>query len=75
MARQCEICGKKGMIVWTRKKLRGKYNPTAKRKQQPNLQWVKVPLDIERKIYKKFAGKRVLMCSKCRKTMLKPLKK
>jgi ribosomal protein L28 len=74
MSKQCKICGKKGRMVWKRKKLRGKYNPTVKYKQQPNLQWAKVPQDIKRKEYKKFVGKRVLMCSKCRKTMLKPLK-
>jgi len=75
MSRQCQICGKKGMIVWRYKKLRGKYNPTVKQKQQPNLQLARVPEDIKRKEFKGFVGKRVLMCSKCRKTMYKPEKK
>jgi ribosomal protein L28 len=72
MARECQICGKKGILVQRRKKLRGKYNPTVKQKQQPNLQWARVPLDIKREAYKKFAGKRALMCAKCRRTIAKP---
>ena len=60
------------MTVQRRKKLRGKYNPTGKKKQQPNLQWVVVPLDV--KSPKKaipFRGKRVLACAKCIKAMTK----
>jgi len=72
MARQCQICEKKGRMVWRLKKLRGKYNPTVKYKQQPNLQWAHVPVDIKRKEYKDFIGKRAKMCSKCRRTMFKP---
>lgn len=60
MAKQCAICGKKSMMVWRRIKLRGKYNPTVKRKQKPNLQWVKLS-----------SGKRVLACTKCIKAMAK----
>ena len=60
MARQCAICGKKPKIIKRRVKLRGKYNPTAKRKVRPNLQWVKLP-----------SGKRVLACTKCIKTLSK----
>jgi len=60
MARQCAICEKKYTYVWRRKKLRGKYNPTIKRKQKPNLQWVKLA-----------SGKRVLACTKCIKTLAK----
>jgi len=74
VARQCQICEKKRKIVWRRKKLRGKYNPTAKRAQQPNLQWAEVPLGFKKEPFKKFAGKRVLLCSKCRKTILKYIK-
>ena len=74
MARQCQICEKIGMMVWRRKKLRGKYNPTTKRKQKANLQWVQVPVDVKHKNFKKFAGKRVLACNKCRKTLLKKAK-
>jgi len=56
--KQCAICNKKGKLVWRLKKLRGKYNPTVKRRQYPNLQWVKLP-----------SGKRVLACTKCIKAM------
>ena len=58
MARQCEICGKKGVMVWRLKKLRGKYNPTIKKRKHPNLQWVTLT-----------SGKRVKACAKCIKTM------
>jgi len=59
------------MITRKWKKLRGKYHPIAKRKQQPNLQWVKVPAEIKKEPFEKLAGKRVLACTKCRKTLLK----
>ena len=73
MARQCEICEKRGLIVWNRNKLRGKYNPTVKRKQRPNLQQVLVPVGLKTKKqeFKQAEGKKVLICSKCRKTILK----
>lgn len=54
MEKKCSICGKKSILVWRRVKLRGKYNPTVKRRQHPNLQWFKLP-----------SGKRVLACVKC----------
>jgi len=60
MAKQCTICGKKGKIAWRRVKLRGKYNPTTKRKQKPNLQWVTLP-----------SGERVKACAKCIKALSK----
>jgi len=69
MTKQCAICGKKGMMVWRLLKLRGKYHPTIKKRKYPNLQWVRIPLDIKKPAYKKFAGKRVLACTKCIKTM------
>jgi len=71
MARQCKICGKGSRMVWRRVKLRGKYNPTTKRRVFPNLQWVKIPPDIKKKAYKKFAGKRILACTKCIKALSK----
>ena len=71
MARECRICGKKGRMVRRLNKLRGKYNPSPKRKQQPNLQWVRVPNDIKKEPFKALAGKRLLACSKCRKTIIK----
>lgn len=60
MARQCTICGKKYVVVWKHVKLRGKYNPTIKKRKYPNLQWVKLP-----------SGKRVKACTKCIKAMAK----
>jgi len=60
MARICKICGKKGVVVQKRKKLRGKYNPTPKKRKHPNLQWVRLP-----------DGKRVKACTKCMKTLSK----
>lgn len=63
------------MMVTVRKKLRGKYNPTTKKKQQVNLQKAMVPQDLNRKEYKPFLGESVLMCTKCRKTMFKPARK
>lgn len=71
MARECKICGKKRKIVFRRKKLRGKYNPTSKRIQSPNLQWIKIPLDVKKEAFKKFAGQRILACRKCIKTLHK----
>lgn len=62
------------MLVGRRAKLRGKYNPTTKRKQKPNLQKVRVPEGIKRKEYQEYAGEKVLMCTKCRKTMFKEAK-
>jgi len=62
MARQCQICGKKHKIVWKRVKLRGKYNPTTKRKQKPNLQWLRLS-----------SGKRILVCAKCKKLLSKEM--
>lgn len=62
MARQCAICKKKYKLVWRRIKLRGKYNPTTKRKQKPNLQWFRLP-----------SGKRILVCTKCIKKLSKEI--
>lgn len=71
MAKQCAICEKKSKMVWRLKKLRGKYNPTIKKRKYPNLQWVRIPFDIKKPAYKKFAGKRILACTKCIKTLAK----
>lgn len=60
MAKQCAICGKKGRMIWKLKKLRGKYNPTSKKKKHPNLQWVKLA-----------SGKRVKACARCIKRLNK----
>jgi len=72
MAKQCVICGKKSIMVQKLKKLRGKYNPTGKKRKYPNLQWVIIPQDA--KSPKKaipFRGKRVLACAKCIKALSK----
>jgi len=58
MSRRCSICGKKSMVAVTRKKLRGKYNPTGKKRKYPNLQWVRLA-----------DGKRIKACTKCIKTI------
>ncbi|MCH7604780.1 hypothetical protein IID24_02225 [Patescibacteria group bacterium] len=76
--KQCAICGKTGNRVWRRVKLRGKYNPTVKRTQKPNLQWVRVPVDKNRNEKGTPAGtpgkmgmERVKACAKCIKAMAK----
>ena len=60
MTRICTICGKKSTLIVPRKKLRGKYNPTGKKRKYPNLQWVRL-----------VSGKRVKACAKCIKAMAK----
>jgi len=60
MPKQCAICEKSSVMVWKLKKLRGKYNPTIKKRKYPNLQWVKLP-----------TGERVKACAKCIKTLAK----
>ncbi|MGC9031336.1 MAG: large ribosomal subunit protein bL28 [Minisyncoccia bacterium] len=71
MAKICPICGKKPKTSWKIKKLRGKFNPTTKVRKIPNLQWVFVPEDVKNKKFKPFAGKRILTCAKCIKTLTK----
>lgn len=71
MAKQCTICGKKGRLVWSLRKLRGKYARTIKKRKKPNLQWVRVPINIKKEAFRKFAGRKVLACTKCIKTMTK----
>lgn len=60
MSKVCQICGKGKFVVIRRQKLRGKFNPTTKRKQKPNLQYFKLP-----------SGKRILACTKCIKRLSK----
>ncbi len=60
MAKSCALCGKKSQVSVTLVKLRGKYNPTARRRQYPNLQWTTLA-----------SGKRVKACTKCIKTRAK----
>lgn len=40
--RKCAICGKGSIVRGGRKKLRGRYNPTPKKRKYPNLQGAKV---------------------------------
>ena len=68
--RQCPICAKKPKKAWRRVRLRAeKFNPTVKKKQVPNLQWVTIPSDVKKPAFKKFAGKRILACTKCIKAL------
>jgi len=60
MSRQCPLCGKSSIMATVLVKLRGKYNPTAKKRKYPNLQWVKLP-----------SGKRIKACAKCIKSLHK----
>jgi ribosomal protein L28 len=75
MARVCSICGKKFQVVWKLRKLRGRYNPTAKRRKYPNLQWVKLAsgtrVKQEGKMKTISSPKRVKACAKCIKTLAK----
>ena len=71
MAKQCTICDKGSRMFGKRVKLRGKYNPTCKVRKYPNLQWLNIPKDVSHKNYKEYAGKRVLACAKCIKTLFK----
>ncbi|MBI4708971.1 MAG: 50S ribosomal protein L28 [Candidatus Portnoybacteria bacterium] len=54
MAQSCTLCGKTSRTSVTLVKLRGKFNPTNKSRQYPNLQWLTLP-----------SGKRVKACTKC----------
>ena len=71
MAKECQTCGKKSRLLTKLVKLRGKYNPTIRKRKYPNLQWVHIPLDTKRKAFKPFAGKRIQSCAKCIKSLSK----
>jgi len=58
--KHCEICGKSSRIVGRRVKLRGKYNPTIKKRKYPNLQKATTP-----------EGKKVVACANCIKAFSK----
>lgn len=53
----CAICDKTSKMGGKRNLLRGKYNPTPKKRKYPNLQYARIP------------GKtgRVLLCARCLK--------
>jgi len=55
--RACSICEKSYKMGGTRRKLRGKYNPTNWSKKKANLQWTKIN------------GKRMLVCTRCLRTL------
>jgi len=55
----CQICGKGKRLTIKRKKLRSKFNPVKKYFQKPNLQYLKIN------------KKRILVCSDCRRLILK----
>ncbi len=57
MAKECAICGKGSMLARRLNKLRGKYNPTGKKRKRPNLQWVALN------------NNRVIACAKCIKRL------
>lgn len=58
--RSCEICGKGSIMRDARKKLRGNYNPTGKKRKYPNLQKTRSA-----------SGERISACTKCIKKMTK----
>jgi hypothetical protein len=68
--RKCTICGKGSIMRAARKKLRGKYNPTPKKRKYPNLQWTRRANGKPRNASLwTLRGKRVLACTRCIKTM------
>ena len=76
MAKKCAICGKTSIMVWQRSRLRaGKYNPTTKKRQYPNLQKTRLISGSRRDkslLHPSLrSGKRVLACAKCIKAMAK----
>ncbi len=71
MSRKCSICEKKSVMASQRKKLMSKYNPTPKKRKYPNLQVLNVPAGINKPAYKEYAGKKVIACTKCIKTLSK----
>jgi ribosomal protein L28 len=71
MPRKCTICEKKSVMASQRKKLMSKYNPTPKKRKYPNLQTLNVPIEVEKSAYKEYAGKKIIACTKCIKTLSK----
>lgn len=55
MARVCQKCGKKSIVMGITRKLRGHINPTGKRRKLPNLQVFTDPQ----------TGKRYKWCTEC----------
>ena len=61
MQKICSICGKTSQMGGYLVKLRGKYNPTKKKRRYPNLQWLRLAA----------GNQRVLACAKCMKAQAK----
>jgi len=59
MKKVCTSCGKGTIMARKRNLLRGKYNPTDKKRKFPNLQWLTVD------------GERTKVCTSCVKTQSK----
>ncbi|MBI4121098.1 MAG: 50S ribosomal protein L28 [Parcubacteria group bacterium] len=56
MARICPLCEKTSFVggSYSNRVRATQFNPTGKRRRQPNLQWAKLP-----------SGKRMKVCTKC----------
>ncbi|MDP3900969.1 MAG: hypothetical protein Q8Q38_01330 [bacterium] len=68
MAQACAVCDKQKNRAWRRIKLRGKFNPTIKRTQKPNLQWFSIT-ELAAKKTGLVPGERVKACTKCMKAL------
>jgi len=60
MSRVCTICEKRYAMARKYNKLMSKYNPSPKKKKNPNLQWVTLA-----------SGERVKACTRCIRTLQK----
>jgi len=60
MPRTCPLCGKTSRMDTVIVKLRGKFNPTCKKRKHPNIQWVRLA-----------SGKRIKACAQCIKSLHK----
>jgi len=69
--KQCPICKKRANKAQNWQKKRGKYNPTGEKTQEPNLQWVHIPEDVQKEAYKEFAGQKIKACTDCIKRLSK----
>lgn len=68
---KCAICNKKPIVVASRKKLRGKYNPVSWSFKKPNLIKIKLSAEIfpslknNKKIDSSIINKKVKICTQC----------
>jgi ribosomal protein L28 len=69
MEKKCTICGKSSCMGGSYYKLISKYNPSPKKRKYPNLQKLNVPENPSNKKFKEFAGKKILACAKCIKSL------